>query len=97
MLTGRSYLCAETHQLPLLALFAAAQTVRCAQASLGGDAADTPTTVRSLLRVEVERLGLELQEGGGRLISQAAMEGVDARVVAYPVTQDILFAVAKVG
>jgi hypothetical protein len=53
--------------------------------------------VRSVLRVEVERLGLELQEGGGRLISQAAMQGVDARVVAYPVTQDILFAVAKVG
>jgi hypothetical protein len=67
------------------------------QASLGGDALDTPTTVRSVLRVEVERLGLELQEGGGRLISQAAMQGVDARVLAYPVTQDIVFAVAKVG
>jgi hypothetical protein len=67
------------------------------QASLGGDALDTPSTVRSVLRVEVERLGLELAEGGGRLISQAAMQGVDARVLAYPVAQDIVFAVAKVG
>lgn len=67
------------------------------KASLGGDATtDTPTTVCSVLRLEVEKLALELQEGGGRLISQAAMQGVDARVVAYPVAQDILFAVAKV-
>lgn len=51
----------------------------------------------SVLRVEVDTLALQLQEGGGRLISQAALQGVDARLVAYPITQDILFAVAKVG
>lgn len=54
-------------------------------------------TVKSILTVQVEVAAMELQEGSGQLIMQAALGGVDSRVVAYPHTQDVTFAVMKVG
>lgn len=66
------------------------------QAALGEDQRDTPSTVKSIMTVQVEVAAMQLQEGSGRLIMQAAMGGVDSRIVAYRETQDVTFSVSKV-
>jgi hypothetical protein len=66
------------------------------QAALGEEQqADTPMTVKTVLRLEVMVAALELQDSSGRLLVQAAMHGVDGRALAYPNTHDVTLGVTK--
>lgn len=68
----------------------------CLQAALGEDQKDTPYTVKAVLQLQVVVAALELQDSSGKLLLQAAMGGVDSKVVSYPQAMDVAFCVAKV-
>lgn len=68
-----------------------------AQAALGEDSRDTPFTIKMLLRCQVVVAAVELQDRAGKLLLQAAMAGVDSKLLSYPTTQDVTFAVSKVA
>eukprot|EP00775_Hariotina_reticulata_P007140 gene7140-7355_t len=64
-------------------------------AALGEDQKDTPYTVKAIMQLQVVVAALELQDTSGNLLLQAAMGGVDSKVVSYPQTMDVAFCVAK--